>query len=78
MIAAGTIAGHIIECGAQASGGNCQYDWRNIPNLEDVGYPIVEGRPDGSFVITKHEGTGGIVSIPSIKEQLVYEMGDPA
>lgn len=76
-IAAGTVAGHIIECGAQASGGNCQYDWRSVPHLEDVGYPIVEGAPDGSFVVTKHAGTGGIVSVPSVKEQLVYEMGDP-
>ncbi|HEV7798991.1 MAG TPA: acyclic terpene utilization AtuA family protein [Pyrinomonadaceae bacterium] len=76
-IAAGTIAGHIIECGAQCSGGNCQYEWRSIPNLADVGFPIVEANPDGTFVITKHEGTGGWVIIPSVKEQLVYEMGDP-
>jgi len=76
-IAAGTIAGHIIECGAQCTGGNCQYEWRSIPNLADVGFPIVEAAPDGTFVITKHEGTGGWVIIPSIKEQLVYEMGDP-
>ena len=76
-VAAGTIAGHIIECGAQCSGGNCQYEWRSIPSLADVGFPIVEASPDGSFVITKHEGTGGWVIIPSVKEQLVYEMGDP-
>ncbi len=76
-IAAGTIAGHIIECGAQCSGGNCQYEWRSIPNLADVGFPIVEASPDGTFVITKHERTGGWVVIPSVKEQLVYEMGDP-
>ncbi|HZG50681.1 MAG TPA: acyclic terpene utilization AtuA family protein, partial [Pyrinomonadaceae bacterium] len=76
-LSAGTIAGHIIECGAQASGGNCQYDWQSIPDLANVGFPIVEAAPDGTFVVTKHEGTGGIVSIPSIKEQLVYEMGDP-
>jgi len=76
-IAAGTIAGHIIECGAQCSGGNCQYEWRSIPNLADVGFPIVEAAPDGTFVITKHERTGGWVTIPSVKEQLVYEMGDP-
>jgi len=76
-LAAGTIAGHIIECGAQASGGNCQYDWRSIPDLADVGFPIADAAPDGTFVITKHEGTGGCVTIPSIKEQLVYEMGDP-
>ena len=76
-LAAGTIAGHIIECGAQCSGGNCQYEWRNIPNLADVGFPIVEASPDGTFVITKNEGTGGRINIQSIKEQLVYEMGDP-
>jgi hypothetical protein len=76
-LAAGTIAGHIIECGAQCSGGNCQYEWRSIPNLADVGFPIVEASPDGSFVVTKHERTGGWVIIPSVKEQLVYEMGDP-
>ena len=76
-LAAGIIAGHIIECGAQCSGGNCLYDWRSIPDLADVGYPIVEGRADGTFVVTKHPGTGGSVSIQSISEQLLYEMGDP-
>jgi Acyclic terpene utilisation family protein AtuA len=76
-LAAGIIAGHIIECGAQCSGGNCMYDWRSIPNLADVGYPIVEGRADGTFTVTKHPGTGGCVSIQSVSEQLLYEMGDP-
>ena len=76
-VSAGTIAGHIIECGGQSSGGNCQYDWQNIPNLEDIGFPIVEASPNGEFVVTKHEGTGGRVNIQSIKEQLLYEMGDP-
>lgn len=76
-VAAGTIAGHIIECGAQCSGGNCQFDWQNIPDLAGVGYPIVEAYPSGEFVVTKHEGTGGRINIPSIKEQLLYEMGDP-
>lgn len=76
-VAIGTIAGHIIECGAQASGGNCQFDWQNIPDMANVGFPIVEAYPNGEFVITKHEGTGGRINIPSIKEQLLYEMGDP-
>lgn len=76
-IAAGTIAGHIIECGAQSSGGNCQYDWQNIPDLANVGFPIVEAGESGEFVVTKHDGTGGRVNIQSIREQLLYEMGDP-
>ena len=77
LMAAGTIAGHIIECGAQCSGGNFLGGWPDVPRLEDVGYPIVEASPDGTFVVTKHAGTGGIVSVASVKEQLVYEMGDP-
>jgi acyclic terpene utilization AtuA family protein len=77
-LAAGTVAGHIIECGAQASGGNCLVDWPRVPDLANVGYPIVEARADGSFEVTKHPGTGGRVSVPGVTEQLVYEMGDPA
>lgn len=76
-MAAGIVAGHILECGAQASGGNCLYDWRNIPDLANVGYPIVEASADGSFIVYKHPGTGGRISVPTVTEQLVYEMGDP-
>src|SRR5687767_11642421 len=77
LLAAGIVAGHIIECGAQCSGGNCLHDWRSIPDLANVGYPIAEAKADGTFIITKHAGTGGRVSVPSVTEQLVYEMGDP-
>ncbi|MDF2772879.1 MAG: hypothetical protein K0S86_2374 [Geminicoccaceae bacterium] len=76
-LAAGIVAGHIIECGAQCSGGNCLLDWRDIPDLANVGYPIVNASADGTFEISKHPGTGGRISVPTITEQLVYEMGDP-
>jgi hypothetical protein len=77
LLAAGTIAGHTVECGAQCTGGNCQVDWQTIENFEEIGYPIVEADPDGTFVITKHAGTGGRITVAGITEQLVYEMGDP-
>jgi hypothetical protein len=76
-VAAGTVAGHIIECGAQCSGGNLLKDWRKVKDLANPGFPIVEAARDGSFVVTKHPGTGGVVSVASVTEQLVYEMGDP-
>jgi len=76
-LAAGSVAGHIIECSTQTTGGNCQVDWQNIPDMANIGYPIVEVEPDGTFVVTKHPGTGGRVHSDIVKEQLLYELGDP-
>lgn len=76
-LAAGTVAGHVLECGAQASGGNCLVDWARIPDLANVGYPIVDADPDGSFEVVKHPGTGGRITVAGVTEQLVYEIADP-
>jgi hypothetical protein len=76
-LAAGTIAGHILECGAQCTGGNYSRYWE-VPDLWNVGYPIVEAREDGTFTVTKHQGTGGMVTVDTVSEQLLYEMSNPA
>jgi hypothetical protein len=76
-LAGGVVAGHILECGGQASGGNFQADWKSVPDLAHIGFPIAEARPDGSITITKHQGTGGLVSVQTIREQCLYEIGDP-
>jgi len=76
-LAAGVVGGHVIECGAQATGGNCQVDWETMPDLAGIGYPILEAEADGRFAITKHPGTGGRVTVACVTEQLVYEIGDP-
>lgn len=76
LLAAGTVAGHIVECGAQCTGGNYT-DWRAVPDMARIGYPLVEVRQDGGFHVTKHAGTGGLVTVDTVRHQLVYEMGDP-
>lgn len=76
-LASALVAGHIIECGAQSSGGNFT-DWHLIEKWDNFGYPIVEIYEDGEFIVTKHENTGGLITLNSIKEQIVYEMGDPS
>src|SRR5262245_12439729 len=76
-LAAGTVAGHLIECGAQATGG-LWCNWTEAPDLANVGYPIADIEADGSFVIAKPAGSGGAVNLETISEQLLYEVGDPA
>jgi len=75
-LAAGIVAGHIIECGTQCTGGNFT-DWHKVKSYSNLGFPLVEVVPDGTFTVTKHPGTGGLVSVHTVSEQLLYEMGAP-
>ena len=77
LLSAGTVAGHILECGAQSSGGNFLGDWESIPDMAEIGFPIAEAFQNGDIIITKHENTGGRISFETVAEQLVYEIADP-
>jgi hypothetical protein len=76
-LSAATVAGHLIECGAQVTGG-LWCNWADAPDLANVGYPIAEVEPNGTFRVTKPDGTGGAVNVETVAEQLLYEVGDPS
>ncbi|HZZ58247.1 MAG TPA: acyclic terpene utilization AtuA family protein [Opitutaceae bacterium] len=76
QLAGATVAGHVIECGTQACGG-FSTDWLGLPDSGSIGFPVAEVQADGSFVLTKPPGTGGAIGVPQVKEQLLYEIGDP-
>ena len=78
LLGAATVAGHVLECGAQSTGGNCMHTWWEIPDLAAVGFPIVEAGADGGITVTKHVGSGGRVDRATVTEQILYEIGDPA
>ncbi|WP_310620371.1 acyclic terpene utilization AtuA family protein [Flexibacterium corallicola] len=77
LLAAGSLAGHLLECGLQATGGNFT-DWESVPDAVNMGYPIADIKPDGTMFLTKAANTGGLVSFGTVAEQLIYEIGDPA
>ncbi len=76
LLAAGTLVGHVLECGAQATGGLFT-DWREVPDWAHIGYPIAECTADGTFIVTKPPGSGGLVTPATVAEQMLYEVGDP-
>lgn len=76
-LAQGIILGHLMECSGQVCGGNFQVGWEEMQNLERIGYPVAEVSEDGTFILTKPEGTGGAVNVRTVKEQFLYEIHDP-